>query len=475
VIRAAVLGVFVAVVLCAPAWVRGELVGATGAETFGHAWVLGWATEAWPAWAAGTDLAAGARDWPVIDPAPTWLAAGAAKVMGVDAAWNLRVAVAIVLAAVGGARLARAWGGDETFAAVATPVMPIFLGSITSGLSEDLGVGLLGFVLAWGLEGRWWRAALGVGLLATTGLYLAWMGGVALAALAVRAGLGDGRSLAVRAGALLLAAGLAAGVAKPFAGRLAAAAKPPPPAVEPHYRLNPWRGADVLSFVAPGKDTLDGASLREHPTYLGLVSLGLAVAGATPAGCTAVLACVAASAGDELSVAGTPTGVHNPAADLVRALPGGDQLRNRARLMLLGQLVLVGLASRGVLRLRGRWRGAAGVAAAALVAAEVAFVSPARLPLPGVPTEGPPIYAALAVAPAGLPVRVVGSQNPQAPLFHQRAHGRRLRNDPNRPDPGRPDPDSEIIVAFGDTRARLEAELGAPDAQADDAAAWWPG
>ena len=35
----------------------------------------------------------------------------------------------------------------------------------------------------------------------------------------------------------------------------------------------------------------------------------------------------------------------------------------------------------------------------------------------------------------GLPVRVVGSPNPQAPFFYQRFTGRGLRNNPNRPHP----------------------------------------
>jgi hypothetical protein len=69
---------------------------------------------------------------------------------------------------------------------------------------------------------------------------------------------------------------------------------------------------------------------------------------------------------------------------------------------------------------------------------------------------------------------VVGSPNPQAPFFYQRVTGRGLRNDPNRPDPGRPEPATEIIVAFGPARARLTEELGRPDVEAEDGAAWWP-
>jgi hypothetical protein len=470
-VHAALIGVLIAAGLCGPALWSGELLGSAGAETFGHAWVLGWATEAWPAWPTGTTTAVGAANWPVIDPLPTWLTAAAAQLVGVDVAWNLRVALAIVLAAMGGARLARAWGGNPQVGAAGTALMPIFLGSITSGLSEDLAVGLLAWVLAWATEKRWWHAALGVGLLAGCGLYLGWMGGVAMAALALRPA--PMRELGKRAGALLLAATLAVGAAAPFAGRMRTGARAATPAVEAHWRVNPWRGADVASFVAPGKVDLAGAALREHPTYLGAATVGFAALGGTPAGWLAVAACVAVAPGDSFSVAGQPTGVANPAAAVLDALPGGNQLRNHARLMLLGQLLLVGLAARGAERLRRRWPRA-GLVAGLVIVAEVVFLSPARAPLPGTPTEAPAIYAALSRAPAGLPVRVVGSPNPQAPFFYQRVTGRGLRNDPNRPDPGRPEPATEIIVAFGPARARLTEELGRPDVEAEDGAAWWP-
>ena len=470
--RAVWIGALVAGVLCAPALWRGELVGSAGAETFGHAWVLGWVADGWPAWSSGTDTAAGAANWPVIDALPTWLAAGFGRLIGVAGAWNLRVVGAIVVASVGGARLARAWGGNETFGAVATPLMPIFLGSITSGLSEDLAIGLLAFVLAWAMEGRWWRAALGVGALAGCGLYLGWMGGAGMAVLAVRQGWTAPRQVAARAGAVALAAALAVAVATPFASRLGTSTKAVAGVAEPHWRLNPWRGADVASFVAPGKEGVDGAALREHPAYLGVLTLGLAAAGGTPPGWLAVVACASVAPGASFSIAGVPTGVDNPAAAVLHTLPGGDQFRNHARFMLLGQLLLVGLASRGVERLRRRWPAAA-AAGALLVAGEVALLSPARVPLPGTPVEAPPIYAALAEAPTGLPLRVVGSPNPQAPFFHQRAHGRILRNDPNRPDPGRPEVGREIVVGFGEARERLTEELGAPKVRAEEGAAWW--
>ncbi|GDX80771.1 hypothetical protein LBMAG42_25820 [Deltaproteobacteria bacterium] len=475
--RVAAIGGLVAACLCGPAWWAGELVGSPGAETLGHAWVQAWASAAWPAWPSGTESAAGASSWPVIDPLPTWIIAGAARVIGLTAAWNLLVAAGIVVAAVGGARLAKAAGGAPLFGAVAVPLMPVYLGSLTSGLTEDAMIGVVALALANALEGRWVRAGVWCGFAAWCGLYLGWMAGIGVAAIGIRAAKPAEilRSGPRMVGGALLALTLGLGAAAPFAGQIQASsvARPAPPPHEEFWRVNPWRGADVASFVSPGKVALEGAVLREHPVYLGFATVALAAVGGTPVGWGAAAVCVLVAPGDDLVLAGSPLGIHNPAATALHALPFGDRFRNHARLMLVGQVVLVAMASRGIARLRSVHR-ALPVVATLLVVAEVVWCSPARAPLPGTPAESPGIYAALAAAPAELPVRVVGAHNPQQPLFDQRAHGRRLLNNPNRPDPGRPHPESEIVVAFGEAVPRLTVELGVPDVVVADAAAWWP-
>ena len=469
------IGLVLAGLITGPALWQGGYVGSPGAEVYGHAWVQAWAADAWPAWPTGTSLAAGAASWPILDGLPTWLAAGLAQVVGLRAAWNLLIAAGVVLAAFGGARLASAAGGAPLFGAVAVPLMPSWLGSITSGLTEDLGIGLLALAVAAGIEGRWVRAGILAGLLAFCGLYLAWFAGMALAVLGARALVQSRDHWRGKLGGAFFAGVLVSAAAAPFASQLGepTPARPRAPTAEPLWALNPWRGADVASFVAVGKVDTDEAVVREHPTYLGYSTIILAVVGGGPAGWAAVAGCGLASMGDEVSVAGKPTGLHNPVASVLHMIPMGDRFRNHARIMLLGQLVLVTMAARGAARLARNRRSLAGVAAAVVVA-EVILASPGRAPAPVTLADSPAIYAELSNAPAGLPVRVVGAQNPQAPLFDQRAHGRILRNGPNRPDPGRPRPDEEIVVAFGEAVARLQGELGPPDATVADAAAWWP-
>ncbi|MBM4393529.1 MAG: hypothetical protein FJ090_20590 [Deltaproteobacteria bacterium] len=433
-----------------PAMVAGGLAGSPGAEVYGHAWVQWWASAGWPGWPTGTDLAAGTASWPVIDPLPTWVAAGLARGVGHAWAWNGLAFAGVVVTSLGGARLCRAMGGSEHFGALATPLMAIYLGSVQSGLTEDYFLGLVAFAIACALEGRWVRAGLLAGITAGFGLYLGWMAavgvaaawswrrpGLVLAAPSWRAALPGVLGIAL-AGAGMLA------FAAPFQTALSREVGRPPAAAEPLWQLNPWRGADLASFVVPGRPDTGGAIVREHPSYVGYATLGLAAAGGWHPAMLAVAALVAVAPGDELSFAGEPLGVKNPVATLFHSVPGGDRFRNHARLMLLGQLVLVGLASRGAAR--WRWAGM-------LVVAEAVLLSPARVSV--TPVEAPAVYDSL--PPGQATLRVVGEKNPQKPFFDQRFHGRKLANNPNRPEPGPPRAGEVLVVFDGEGGGRVVA------------------
>lgn len=475
------IGLVLAAVLCGPAIVRGDLVGSPGAEVYGHAWVQWWAALGWPAWPTGTALVPGAERWPVIDPLPTWIVGGLARVVGPVAAWNAAVVGDLVLAAVGGGVLARACGGVGAVGAVGLVLSPIFLGSVTSGLTEDGALGLVALALAALVDGRRrWIGAVLLGSAAWCGLYLAWLG--ALAAVggasvalvrAARAGRGgvEARSWAL-SGALALVIGGAA--AAPFAARLEGVGHrygAPPVADEPLWRINPWRHADVLAFVTPGKVETGDALVREHPTYAGWSVLGLALLGGggpaviVPAW-AGVAACAGFALGDTITVAGHPVAA-NPGDVVFSLLPFADRFNHRGRGWLLGELLLVVLAARGA-------RRAPRIATLA-VAAELLLLSPTRLPLTGTPAASPEIYTMLADLPPG-PVVVAGASGPGIPpqrvFYDQRAHGRVLLHNPNRPAPVEAPPGS-ILVALGPSVAGVEARYGPPDKRAADGAAWW--
>ena len=102
-------------------------------------------------------------------------------------------------------------------------------------------------------------------------------------------------------------------------------------------------------------------------------------------------------------------------------------------------------------------------------------LSPLRLPLPGVPAASPSIYAALGTLPPG-PVVVVGAAGPGIPpqkvFYDQRAHGRALLHDPNRPGPVAPVAGAVLVVLEPAVAAEV-ARRGEPAVRTEDGAAWW--
>jgi hypothetical protein len=237
----------------------GLFLGHEGGELFGHLWVIHWHAEALPAWPSGTDLALGAEPWPVIDPLTTLTVAVLSRVFGAVSAWNALVLGAVALAYVGGAALGRRVGGAPAVAGVLVALSPPLLGSLSSGLSEDAGLGLLALAYAALLGEGFGMSLLGgalLGLTAASGLVLGALGALG----AVVLGLVDLWRRPARLGrwlsAALLALALAAPAAWSHATRLGGEGHrsgAPMEQPEPAWRLNPWRGADLASFVAVGE------------------------------------------------------------------------------------------------------------------------------------------------------------------------------------------------------------------------------
>lgn len=493
----AVIGALAAAALVGPAWLHGHYAG--GAEVYGHTWIQWEASRVWPAWPATLDLAGGGA-WHVIDPLPTWLAAGLGLLVGPMHAWNLLMATFVMVAALGGGALVRAAGGVGAIGAVGLALAPPLVGSLGSGLTEDGALGVVALGLAALLERRWIRAGALLGGAALCGLVVAWMGCLAAAGvLLVQAlrqardndGLGMARPTRAGVAGLALSALLAGVGIAPHATSLATHAArtvPTPPAFEAAWRVNPTRGADLASFLAPR--AVPGApvasagapanvqSHREHPAYLGFVLLALAVAaGPHPAWVGLAIAALLAPGGT-FTLAGAPLGVDNPLYPLARALPGGTGLHHAARVMLLGQLALLVLAGRGAARLVVRFPTLPHRVHLA-VALEALLLAPARVPMARTDPRTPAIYDALATLPDG-PLSVAGAAGPGVSpqkVFHdRRAHGRVLLHDPNRPRDGVPEPGA-VFVALGPSgspaRDSATARLGKPAVTTDEGAAWW--
>jgi protein-S-isoprenylcysteine O-methyltransferase Ste14 len=492
------------------AWSPG-LLGAPGGEVFGHAWVQWWHAEALPGWPAGPEgWLVDPRPWPVIDPLPTLLAAVLGRLGGLVTGWNALLLGGVVLAFVGGADLARRVGGDPTVGGLALALAPALMGSAASGLTEDLAIGLAAMALARVGDADWKQGALAgalLGVLAWCGLLLAWMAGVAALGLGVAALVRDRsrwRSLvagAAIAGALAAPAALLQGSRLGGQGHRAGAFVE---RTEPLWRLNPWKGVDLASFVVPGAMDPGDALVRMHPGYLGLSLLGLALAGRWSRWWVVLGVAVLLAPGPRLAWTGSPLGLDNPAVQLLQALPFGELVNHHGRLLLLGAIALAALASRGAARVPPRWRMLIG----GLVAMDLAALSPLPLPLPVAPHAPLPVYDC-ATGPCTdglsdgglleLPVAGPGIHF-QRPLLQQPFHRRPVMADPNRPglppgvartDSGRwlgslafpapapaaepfvPPPGISVLVARdAETAARMAAVLGPPDIERDGSAAW---
>lgn len=446
------MALLVALLVIAPTLGGGYLLASPGAEVYGHAWVQWWHATALPQWPNGPgDLLPAMPVWTVIDLVPTALASLVGRMSGVAGGWNTTVFAAVAAAALGGAALARRVDGDATVGALALALAPSLQGAIASGLTEDLFVGIPALGLAWlGRPGRGRALASGValGLTAACGLVLAW--GAALAAAVVGAGVlwrdrSRWRLVGLSAGTALVTA---APVVVLHAARLTGHGHRSglvQQRVEPLWQLNPWHGADLLSFVTPGTVDWGGALLRLHPGYLGwsLILLGLLGRARIFAALAALF--VVLAPGAEFAVAGQPTGIANPFHAAVSLLPFGSLLNHRARLVLFAALALAAVASQGAQRIAPRWRWAVWIA----VVLDCALLSPVGLPLPTVETPHLRVFDCHEASSeqVGVP-RCLDDFAPgmvlhlpmagpgihfQRPLLLQAVHGRPIFLNPNQP------------------------------------------
>lgn len=496
-----------------------------GAEVWGHAWTWWWHGELLPTWPAGTELATGTASWPVIDPLPALLGAALSRTMSAVVAWNTVALTSIAGAFAGGWWLARRIGGQGVVGGVVLAMGPVFTGSLLSGLSEDAAIGLLAVALGLVVKPRehgtepalpsWrWALATGLclGLLAWCGPYLAWLAAAA----------------ALLAGALQLVGHPRAWARWLAAGALAALLATPPllaqgaraltgvghrrglhlAGPEPLWQLNPWGQADLVAFFTPGAAALPAdAVIRLHPTYLGLVVLGLALVAGRSRWWWLLLGALLLAPGEQFHVLGAGSGIPNPAAMALDWLPGGALLNHHARLFLLGQVALAALAALGAQRLAMRWRSAAVVPVVVLaVGLDYGLLAPVGWPLPAAPAAAPDFLSDLdALEPGKLLWLPTGGPglSPQRPLLDQRVHGRPLALDPNHPgapywlprtplgawlaslgrDPDATPPsdhdltplvehDLAVLAVAAPLDTVVAAHLGPPQVQGRDGAAW---
>ena len=424
------------------------LVGSPGGEVWGHAWVQWWHADAWPQWPTGPEQwLLDDRKWTVIDPLTTLFAATVGALSGPVFAWNLTAFAGICVAFIGGAVLARSQSGDPLVGGLALALAPSFVGSVASGLTEDLALGLAAVALGWiGSPDRRRALAAGacLGILASFGLVLAWAAAVAAVGLGVAALLGSTERRATLFD-LLAGGGLAALFTLPAAaqhltrltgsghriGQVSARA-------EPLWQLNPWKGVDLASFWVPGRVDPGDALIRMHPGYLGLSLLLLGLAAGWSRWWVVLVVAMACALGPHISIAGTPTGLDNPLTEILATLPFGSLINHHGRLLLVGAIALSVLAARGARHLSRRSGYRLRWVVLFLIALDLSLLGPVGVPLPVADPTPLAVYTdpSMADLPPG-PVLQLPASGPgihfQRPLLDQRAHRRPLMLDPNGP------------------------------------------
>jgi len=430
----AVTGIAVVLWATAGLWFAPGFLGSPGGEVWGHAWVQWWHAAALPGWPGGTDLVIGGEPWPVIDPLPTAFSAVLGRMMGAEVGYNAWVVFSIALAFVGGAIAARRYDGDPLVGGLVLACAPAFIGSLSSGLTEDGAVGLAAIGLSGigrGGRGTVLSTGLCLGLLPWCGPVLAWGVGLAaifLGAVAIwrdrdcwRAVMGCGAlALLLTCPVLWLHADRLMGEGHHI-GSVAAG-------TERLWRLNPVFGADLLSLVTPGPADPGGALVRTHPGYLGLGVLLLALCCGWNRWWWVAGLGIALAPGAVLRFAGESTGISNPAVSLATWLPFGELHNHYGRMLILAAVGLGVLAARGARRL-GPW-------AVVLVVLDLGLLAPLPYPLATADARPDAVMRQLHTLPDGpvLPIPIAGpGVHPQRALADQIHHGRPLLIAPNHP------------------------------------------
>ena len=403
---------------------HGELVGYEGGEVYGHAWMHWWRGAAFPQWPKGTMLALGMKDAPPIDP----LAVIFSSCMGGGAfGYNMWIWCSLFLAALGGGVLSNKMGGSFFFGAILLAWSPPFLGSLSSGLSEDGGLGLVALAVAYayGENTSWWKSGLFLGLSFWSGLVLGWLGGMLCVLLMWLQGR---RHISFWLKTFVLAFFLSLPILWPHLARIGGHGHRTGEVlyeVEPLWQVNPWKQLDLASIISWGRVSLDDALVRTHPGYVGIGVWLLALYRKQWTWLLCIVLFLGLALSDTIRFAGSPTEIGNPIAWLWHQLPFADQFNHHGRAMLIVSVLMVAATAHSF-----RWWSV-------LLIGEVFAFSPISVILPT--TKSVDSTALLQLKESTVTGRVIHlpafgpNISFQRPLWIQHIHQKPLYLNPNMP------------------------------------------
>lgn len=330
-----------------------QLFGFHGSEVYGHAWSHWWRFQDFPDQLIGMKKAIGVELFPPIDIIPMIISNCFAVIGGTIFGYNAWVFLSVLLAAFGGYFLAETEDGDPWIGAVVLAFSPIFLGTIFSGLTEDMGLGLVAISIAFLRRKSWW-GVLGLAGVGYSGLVLGWMTGILAVMVAVVAIVKERewkRWLRFGFGAWLLLSPLLwlhwerlLSKGHRFGSHFLE--------YQPFWGLNPWKQADIASLFHAWYIDFSDEIIRFHPSYLGLILVGICFFARSKFWWGVFLFFTLSSFGNSLHFLGADTKILNPLPLFLQVIPGYSLINHHGRFMLLALVGWSVLASKGAKRIR---------------------------------------------------------------------------------------------------------------------------
>ncbi len=408
-----------------------ELIGFSGSEVYGHAWTHWWRAIDFPTWSTGTSLTLGTEYFPSIDPIPTIISILFSFIGGTAFGYNSWVCLAMFFAAYGGFQLCKKEGGDPWIGAIILAWSPIMLGSVASGLTEDMAVGVTALAFAL-LGSRPIISGLLLGIVGWCGLVLGWMSGIFALCLGFRL-LCQGKKQVFFSGLLTLL--LVSPLLYLHWERLTLNGHRfgvHDPNFEPLWALNPWKQIDVASLFYPGKQSYADEIIRLHPGYIGFTLIFVACCSRTIFWWGMLFLFVGLSLGPSIHWAGYDTEIGNVISYSSTFIPGQALINHHGRYMLMVLLALSVLVSKGIKKLPRIkfWR--------LLIALELFLASPIGFFLPGSPRMDTTFLSSIEASKGRIlrvPTSGPGVSFQQA-LWEQTVHKKELFLNPNRPGAG---------------------------------------
>ena len=408
----------------------GYLFGFSGAEVYGHAWTHSWRMLDFPHNFQGTDLTIGTRNFPAIDIIPS--------IISYLFGYNFLVIGSVLLAACAGYYLSLEEEGNPWIGAAVLCFSPLFLSSIHSGLTEDMGIGLLVFALLFIKRYSVWGSVFLL-LTAFSGLVLAWFGGILAIAVSLR-GLYTEKERRVQNFQKIIAMGAFA-----LVGIL--------PLLwlhwerlthkghrfghfftehEPFWALNPWKQVDLASFLHAGTVDFSAEIFRLHPSYLGLSALVISLFARSRFWWSIFVFFFFLSLGPSIHIQGLNSGIPNPILNIVQLIPGYSLLNHHGRALLPLLIAFSVLVAKGAKYLESK---ISSLFLFLIVLLDLCLFSPIGAILPVVQIPSDPILQEIEVGEGyllRLPMVGEGISFQEA-LLEQTIHKQALFLNPNRP------------------------------------------